>query len=71
MAKILNVGDLREFLCSTLNQVANGTCDISKAREITKLASQVNESFYSEVKVASTQVGLGREAAELGKLKIK
>lgn len=70
MAKITTVGDLREFLCSTINGVANGTFDINKAREITKLAGQVNESFYSEVKVAKTQLEMGRKASELGKLNV-
>lgn len=71
MSKITNSGELREFLCSTINGVANGTFDITKAKEITKLAGQVNESFYAEVKVAKTQIELGREAAELGELNIK
>lgn len=70
MAKISTAGDLREFLCSSINAVANGTMDIAKAREVTKLAGQVNESFYSEVKVARLQMDMQREAAELGKLPV-
>lgn len=69
MAKITNTGQLRDFLCTCINGVANGTVDAGKARDITKLAAQVNESFYSETRVAKTQVELGREASELGKLK--
>lgn len=69
MSKITNTGQLREFLCGCINGVANGTFDAAKARDVTKLAAQVNESFYSEARVAKTQVELGREAAELGKLK--
>ena len=71
MAKISTTGDLREFLCSSINSVANGTMDIAKAREITKLAAQVNESFYSEVKVARLQIDIGLEAEKLGHLLIK
>jgi|TARA_R110000824_G_scaffold192484_4_gene374696 hypothetical protein len=71
MAKITTTGDLREFLCSAINAVANGTMDADKARNITKLAGQVNESFYSEVKVAKTQIELGREASSLGNLEVK
>ena len=71
MAKITNTGDLREMLCSAINGVANGTMDISKAREITKLAGQVNESFYSEVKVAKTKLELGTAADSIGQLPIK
>lgn len=68
MAAITTAGELRAFLCSSINSVANGTLDIAKAREITKLAGQVNESFYSEVKVARLQMDLKREAAKLGDL---
>lgn len=70
MAKINTSGDLREFLCSSINSVANGTMDIAKAREVTKLAGQVNESFYAEVKVAQQQIALGNEAAKFGDLDI-
>lgn len=70
MSKIKSTGELREFLCSTINGVANGTFDIHKAREITKLAAQVNESLYSEVRVAKTQLELGKQAADLGALNL-
>ena len=70
MAKIKTTGDLREFLASAINSVANGTMDSDKARNITKLAAQVNESFYSEIKIAKVQVELGKESAALGDLRI-
>lgn len=70
MAAINTAGDLRKFLCQSINGVANGTMDIGKAREVTKLAAQVNESFYSEVKVARLQIDLGNEASKLGALKV-
>lgn len=71
MAKITKTGELREMLCSAINSVANGTMDIAKAREMTKLAGQVNESFYSEVKVARTKIELGQQADAIGSLSIK
>jgi len=70
MAKIETSGALREFLCSMINGVANGTVDSDKARNVTKLASQVNESFYSEIKIAKILTEAGKEAAELGDLPI-
>jgi hypothetical protein len=70
MAKIETMGQLREFLCSSINGVANGTLDLNKAKEITKLASKVNESFFAEVKVARMQVDMGAEANKLGSLPI-
>tara|TARA_Y100000361_G_scaffold132033_1_gene129185 strand:+ start:520 stop:741 length:222 start_codon:yes stop_codon:yes gene_type:complete len=70
MAAINTTGDLRKFLCNSINSVANGTMDIAKAREVTKLAGQVNESFYSEVKVARLQMDLEEEANKLGSLPV-
>ena len=71
MAKINTTGDLREFLCSAINSVANGTMDTDKARNITKLAAQVNESFYSEIKIAKVMIETGKEASKLGELNIR
>ena len=70
MAAINTSGDLRKFLCNSISSVANGTMDIAKAREVTKLAGQVNESFYSEVKVARLQIDLKEEADKLGSLPV-
>jgi hypothetical protein len=44
--------------------------DIAKAREVTKLAGQVNESFYSEVKVARLQMDMEKEVHKLGSLPV-
>lgn len=68
MSKITTTSELREFLCGSINSVANGTMDVEKARNITKLAAQVNESLYAEVKVAKTQIELGLEAEKFGDL---
>lgn len=70
MAKIKTTGDLREFLASAINSVANGTMDTDKARNITKLAAQINESFYSEIKIAKVQIEMDKPTAELGTLPI-
>lgn len=68
MSKIKTAGDLREFLCNTINGVANGTFDLQKAKEITKLAGQINESIYSEIRAAMTQHAMGKEASRFGEL---
>lgn len=70
MSKINTTGDLREFLCSMINGVANGTVDPEKARNVVKIASQINESFYSEVKVARLNMDLKKEVTEFGSLNI-
>lgn len=68
--KIKNTGELREFLVDMLVGIKNGHLDLDKARNITKMAAQINESFYSEIKIAKVQMEAGQEAAKLGLLPI-
>lgn len=70
MSQIKRTGDLRQFLATAIEDVKNGRMDVSTAREITKLAAQINESFYSEVKIAQTAKQLGQTAVPMGDLKI-
>lgn len=70
MAKITNTGELRELLCSAINAVANGTMDADKARNITKIAGQVNESLYAEVKVKKLQMELKQASSDFGELSL-
>lgn len=50
--------------------VKNGDLDLDKASRITKLAGQVNESFYAEVKVAQVRAAAGEEMQKLGDMSI-
>jgi hypothetical protein len=68
MSKIKTTSELREYLLSAITLVGNGTMDSDKARNIVKLAGQINENLYAEVKVAKTQIELGSEAAKFGTL---
>lgn len=68
--KIKNSGNLRRFLADTMVEVKAGTIDVEKAGRITKLAAQINESFYSEVKVAKVRADAGEKLIELGALEI-
>lgn len=70
MAKITTAGELREYLSQTIAGVGNGTINTDKARDITKLAAQINESFYSEIKVAKVQTELGNVVSKMGDLKL-
>ena len=70
MGKITTAGELREYLSQTIAGVGNGTINTDKARDITKLAAQINESFYSEIKVAMVVTELGNVASRMGELKI-
>ena len=68
--KIKTTGELREFLVNMLIGVRNGDLEPDRARNITKMAAQVNESFYSEIKIAKIQIEAGQQAQDLGMLPI-
>lgn len=44
-------GDLRKLLAETIEEVKAGEIGLAEASKIVKLAAQINESFYSEIKV--------------------
>ena len=68
---ISNTGELRDFLAMLMVGVKNGDTKIDEARTIVKLAEKVNESYYSELKVAQISIQLGNKVAALGGLPIK
>lgn len=72
MSKIQNVGQLREFLANAIIAVKNGEMNVQAASQIQKMAAQINESFYSEIKVAQVRRSLGDESQILptGKMPI-
>ena len=67
---IETTGQLRKLLADVIEQVRAGDIGLDEASRITKLAAQVNESFYSEMKVAQVMQACGEAASELGKLRI-
>lgn len=67
---IKTTGDLRNYLASIMVSVGNGTCDPQKAREIVKVAGQINESFYSEVKVQRLKMDLKQSADSFGNMTV-
>jgi hypothetical protein len=68
--QIKTTGELRDFLAMMMVGVKNGDLDLDKARNITKLAGQINESLYAEVKVAKVRAEAGEVMAGLGAMKI-
>lgn len=68
--KIKTTGELRDFLAMMMLGVKNGDLDLDKARNITKLAGQINESFYAEVKVAKVRAEAGQIMPALGAMKV-
>jgi hypothetical protein len=67
-SKIHTTGQLREFLSDMLSNVRSGSIDLDAARTMVKIAAQINESFYSEIKVAQVQLESKQERADLGDL---
>lgn len=67
---IKTTGDLREFLVNSMLGLKNGQMDFQTATGVMKLASQVNESFYSEIKIAKFRTEASLKVADLGKLAI-
>lgn len=67
---IQTTGQLRDFLASMMVGVKDGDVSIDKASRITKLAGQINESLYAEVKVAKVRLEAGEVMAELGAMRV-
>lgn len=63
-------GALRTFLAEQMVGVQTGAVDVAKASQIVKLAGQINESFYAEIKASQVRGKAGASAEEFGKLKI-
>ena len=68
--EIKTTGDLRNFLAETMTAVRDGAIDIDRAARITNLAGQINESFYSEIKVAKVRAEAGESLVGLGALRV-
>lgn len=71
---IQTTGDLRTFLTNVMVGVKDGVVNADDASRITKLAQQINESFYSEIKIAQIRIEnlsfKPEEIAPLGSLAI-
>lgn len=61
MAKITNAGELRTFLANAMIGVKDGVLDVAEAKQIMGLADSINESFYSEIKVARVRSEMNSE----------
>lgn len=68
--RIKTTGQLRTFLADMMLGVKNGDLDLDKASRITKMAGQINESFYAEIKVAKVRTEAGQQMPTLGNMAI-
>lgn len=69
-SKITTTGQLREFLAMSILAVKNGDMAIDKAAQIHKLAGHINDSLYSEAKLAAFVASAGGTPPNLGSLLI-
>lgn len=67
---IKTAGELRDTLAKALVAVRDGDLELDNARAIVKLAAQINESFYSELKAHQVRMEGGEKAIALGALPI-
>ncbi len=69
-SKLVTTGHLREFLAMSILAVKNGDMAIDKAAQIHKLAGHINDSLYSEAKLAAFIASAGGTPPNLGSLQI-
>lgn len=70
LKKLNTTGDLRNFLADVMMEVKDNGLNLDKASQITKLAGQINESFYAEIKVARIRKEAGFQMGKLGAMPI-
>ena len=66
--QIRSTGQVREFLMDMMVGVKNGHVDLDSASRITKLAAQITENLYAEVKVGKLHIDAGGSMALIGDL---
>ena len=67
---ITTTGDLRTFLVEVMLDVRSGKTDPDNARSIVKLAGQVNESIYAELKNKKMLMDAKEPSPDFGRLKV-
>ena len=67
---IETTGDIRSMLIGMMEKIEKGEMKIDQAAQITKVAAQINESIYAEIKVARMSIDAGEKKSAFGKLKV-
>lgn len=68
--KIATTGELRRFMADMLLDIKEGKVEEGAARNIIKMSAQLNESFYSEAKIAKLKIDAGEQMDKFGTLSI-
>lgn len=66
--KINTTGQLREFLADALVKTVQKEIAPEDAMVLVRLAGKINDSFFSEVKIAKVNLEAGKTMAEMGDL---
>ena len=61
-------GQLRQFLCNMMLGIKNGDLELNKATQITKMAEQITNSLYSEMKMQQLQLQAGNQYYAIGQM---
>jgi len=69
--KISTTGDLRAFIANVAMGVVNGDVKVDQAVAAIKAGEVINDSLYSETKLAAMQILAGKEPTQLGALSIR
>lgn len=67
---IETTGNLRAALAKAITDVTSGSLELDSARTIVKLAAQINESLYSEVRVRQVLADASEATSSMGRLPI-
>lgn len=67
---IKTTGELRQFLINMMVGVKDGHVDVQKASQLTKLAGQINESIYAEIKTSRLLLDMEQKVQQFGSLSI-
>jgi hypothetical protein len=68
--KIRKTGNLRAFLSDAMVKVVSGEMKPEQAQTVAKLAAQVNENLYAEIKTQRLHMELKREVGTFGEMVI-
>jgi hypothetical protein len=66
ISRLTTAGQLRQFLADSIIAVKNKQMDAEVARNVVKLAGQLNESFYAEIKAKQVLTALGEATSTFG-----
>jgi hypothetical protein len=66
--KLINTGKLRNFLSDAMVKMEAGEMTAEDVGALAKLAGQINESLYAEIRFQRLQLELKREVGKFGEL---